>query len=119
MKRPSQTPSEGITSSNSPCGNGQFCVRRYIVTVEVDIASVNAVFIVVFLDGGLHAAGGRRQIRVGDGIAFIEFDVAKATVDTVFVLMGMGHSRIYHHGPPSHSFVRQEFPFLTFWMYKL
>src|SRR5271157_4160042 len=102
MKRPSQTPSEGITSSDSPRGYGQFCVRCYIVTVEVDIASVDAVFIVVFLDGGLHAAGGRRQIRVGDGFAFIAFDLAEATVDNVFVLMDMGHGRIYHHGPPSH-----------------
>jgi len=114
MKRPSQTPSEGITSSNSPCGNGQFCVRRYIVTVDVDIASVDAVFIVVFLGGGLYAAGGRRQILVGDGITFIEFDVAEATVDTVFVLVDMGHGRIYHHGPLSHSFVRQELSIFDF-----
>jgi hypothetical protein len=119
MKRPSQTPSKGITSSNTPCGNGQFSIRRHIVTVEVDVASVDAVFIVVFPDGGLHAAGGRRQIGVGDGIALIEFDIAKATIDTVFVLMDMGHGRIYHHGPPSHWFVRQELPFLTFRKYKL
>jgi len=60
------------------------------VRVEVDIASIDTVFVATFLDGGLHYGGRRRQIPVGYGVAFIEFDIAKAAISSVFVLKRRG-----------------------------